>query len=106
MVHLHSERYEILNITGAAGTGKTLVTYDIAKESNQSRKVLVVHCAKLNEVQRLLIEKYKWDIISIRHLNVLSLKNFELIVVDEAQRMSTNQLNLLVDYIKILNIKY
>lgn len=41
-----------ISITGSAGTGKTLLTYDIAKEIMQSgKKVLIIHCGYLNEGQ-------------------------------------------------------
>lgn len=35
----------LLGLTGEAGTGKTLMLYDIARELAQDSKVLVIHCA-------------------------------------------------------------
>ena len=49
---------EFMALTGAAGTGKTLLTYDIAKElRNKGKRVLIVHCAQLNSGQSI-IPKY------------------------------------------------
>nr|WP_179097770.1 DEAD/DEAH box helicase family protein [Paenibacillus sp. FSL H7-0331] len=40
-----------VSIEGAAGTGKTLLTYSIAKESmDKGKSVLIVHVGKLNVV--------------------------------------------------------
>ena len=41
--------YSILSIKGGAGTGKTLLTYDIAKKVLRKKEVLVIHCGQLNK---------------------------------------------------------
>lgn len=62
---------EFMALTGAAGTGKTLLTYDIVKELiNKDKQVLIVHCAQLNSGQRILKEKYGWDICVAKKLKV------------------------------------
>lgn len=44
---VETSRAEFMALTGAAGTGKTLLTYDIAKElRNKGKRVLIVHCAQ------------------------------------------------------------
>jgi DNA replication protein DnaC len=97
--------YSILAITGKAGTGKTLLTYDIANEVyDLGKKVLIIHCGILNDGHRILINKYFWDIIPIKHLNLKKLSTYDLIIVDEAQRIYTNQLNSLIKKVKELSI--
>lgn len=43
-------------ITGIAGTGKTLLMYDLAKEMSKNGRVLMIHCGMLSEGHRILNE--------------------------------------------------
>lgn len=97
---LHNS-FAIFCISANAGTGKTLLTYDIAKQQIKSgKKVLLVHCGKLNEGHIRLKEQYNWDIRSIRSIptvdNYNSLDNFDYIFVDESQRIREPQLKAIV----------
>jgi len=48
---------KFIALTGSAGTGKTLLTYHIAKESiRKGEKVLILHCAPLNSGHKILME--------------------------------------------------
>lgn len=89
-------------ISANAGTGKTLLVYDIAREFIQDKKsVLAIHCGKLNQGHNLLNEKYNWNIISIGSINNYTVQEYlsgrDLIIIDEAQRIREKQLKLLVD---------
>jgi len=87
-------------ITGSAGTGKTLLTYDIAKTvMAEGKKVLVIHCGILNNGQKKLNEKYNWEIISIKSYTSKELSGFDLIIIDEAQRIYPYQFD---DIVKII----
>ena len=95
-----------ISLAGAAGTGKTLLTYDIAKElRKRERKVLIVHCGQLNEGQELLKEKYGWDICIGRKISTDSLKDFDVVIIDEAQRLRMNQLKEIRDNVAGMNKK-
>ena len=90
-------------ISAEAGTGKTLLTYDIAKTYHQQgNNVLVLHCANLNEGQYKLISDYGWNIKSVSALRCPDIScvvgEFCLIVVDEAHRMWKKQLDELITY--------
>ena len=85
---------EFMALTGAAGTGKTLLTYDIAKElRNKGKRVLIVHCAQLNSGQRILQNNYKWDICMAKTIKDTDLTQYDIIIVDEAQRIYQAQFN-------------
>ena len=95
-----------ISLKGAAGTGKTLLAYDIAKELRKSeRKVLIVHCGLLNEGQKRLKEEYEWDICIGRQISAEILKDFDVVMVDEAQRLKMYQFERIRDNVAEMNKK-
>jgi len=97
-------KVNFIAITGSAGTGKTLLTYDIAKTvMSEGKKVLIIHCGILNDGQEKLKEKYNWEIISIKSYKSIELSAFDLIIIDEAQRIYPNQFNEIVKNIQSSN---
>ena len=91
-------------VTGSAGTGKTLLTYDIAKEIKlQGLKVLIIHCGYLNDGHNILNSTYNWKIIEIKYYNNHNFSDYDLIIVDEAQRMYANQIENIESKIKKIN---
>ncbi|QQD12347.1 ATP-binding protein [Sphingobacterium sp. UDSM-2020] len=95
---LDSKKYEILVIKGKAGTGKTLLTYDIAKEYiSKSKNILIIHCGQLNLGHNTLREEYGWNIHPARDTFKINFNRVELVIVDEAQRIYPNQLKHIVE---------
>lgn len=91
-------------LTGGAGTGKTLLTYHIAKFFlNEGKRVLILHCAPLNNGHRILMEKYGWEIHMTKYAP--SISDYDLIIIDEAQRMYPYQFDTLVKEIRSYNKK-
>ncbi len=90
----------IISIKGKAGTGKTLLTYDIAKEVSDTNETLVIHCGYLNEGHNILSNDYGWNIIGARDIMRENLSKYYLIIVDEAQRIYPSQLEHLISEIK------
>ena len=93
----------ILSIKGGAGTGKTLLTYDIAKRVLSEREVLVIHSGQLNKGQIQLRDSYGWSIIPAKEVMSQYLSKYHLIIVDEAQRIYPNQLNYLISEVRKLS---
>ena len=85
-------------ITGEAGTGKTLLLYDIAKELSKNYRIAVVHCGKLSEGHerlKLLLE----GITIVEDIPAGSFADYDVICVDETQRLSEETLeNILEAY--------
>ncbi len=101
-----SHKAEFMALTGAAGTGKTLLTYDIAKElRNKEKKILIVHCAQLNEGQYVLQNEYYWDICMAKDIGNETLAEFDVVIVDEAQRAKQEQFDKLKEIVEQNNIK-
>lgn len=90
-----SERF--ISITGSAGTGKTLLTYDIAKQLIHSKKTpLIIHCGILNSGHHKLIEN-GWTISAIKNYKNYDFANYDLIIVDETQRIYASQLEDIIE---------
>lgn len=85
-----------ISITGSAGTGKTLLTFDIARHLySDGKKVLIIHSGQLNEGHHTLA-KHGWIISSIRDHKSHDFALFDVIIIDEAQRIYQAQLNDIV----------
>jgi len=87
-----------ISVVGGAGTGKTLLVYDLVKELRENRKrPLVIHCGYLNEGHEEL-KKRGWEIIPIKVYNATyDLSDYDVIVIDEAQRIYPDQLEKVVE---------
>ncbi|QPQ29391.1 DNA/RNA helicase domain-containing protein [Lysinibacillus sp. JNUCC-51] len=94
-----SIEYSFVGITGGPGTGKTLLTYDLANTFiNDGKRVLIIHCGELNIGQRKLNTTTGWEIKSISefHSFINKIGEYEVIIFDECQRNKRNQFDLLV----------
>lgn len=93
---------KVFAIEGGPGTGKSLLTYDIAKEYiRQSKKVVIFNCGKLNVGHLKLIGEYRWPIVPMEKFHEVihdeaDLSDYDLIVFDEAQRLYLNKLRKLI----------
>ncbi|EKN69278.1 hypothetical protein BABA_10461 [Neobacillus bataviensis LMG 21833] len=95
-----------ISIEGSAGTGKTLLTYDIAKEYiNDSKKVLIFHCGRLNSGHHKLRDNYSWEVSNIKYHESFTLSMYDLIIIDEVQRVFINQIEKFLNNVKSTNAK-
>jgi hypothetical protein len=95
---------QFFSITGDAGSGKTLLIYDIAKNLiDNKQKVLIIHCAPLNYGQGILNSEDNWKIIEIKDYQRHKLSDYDLIIVDEAQRIYPKQLEYIKENINTNN---
>lgn len=91
----------IISIKGKAGTGKTLLIYDIAKEIyNKDENILIIHCGYLNEGQNLLIGTYNWNIIPIKEALQQDFSKYKLVIIDETQRIYPSQFYSIIEKVK------
>lgn len=87
-------------IEGKAGTGKSLLTYDIAKTLMLEKEVLIIHCGKLNEGHVKLQMENGWKIISSKDYAEVDVIKPDVIIVDECQRFRKSQLDHILSYVK------
>ncbi|ALS38485.1 hypothetical protein ABID30_002206 [Enterococcus rotai] len=83
-------------LEGGAGTGKTLLLYDIIK--NMSENELVLHVGNLNDGHLKLRNEYGFNIHPVYKLNENINENINIIFVDESQRIREKQLKQIVHY--------
>lgn len=101
-----SKSGSVVSLTGGAGTGKTLLAYDIAKEFiNSGRLVGIFHCGQLNNGHRRLIQN-GWQIQSVKYLQKSNLSKFDLILIDEAQRLYKNQIDHISNEVSKNNLNF
>lgn len=90
---------KLFTIEGAAGTGKTLLVYDIAKQYiEDGKKVSVFHCGNLNDGHKRLIEDHSWDIEPVKLYRNIVANEPDVIIIDEVQRIYKNQLKAIIEY--------
>lgn len=101
------EKYCFIGITGAPGTGKTLLLYDLAIKYSQFGKICFVHCGILCEGHNFLNQKLdNIDIIAAKKLKQdFDFSNYQYIFVDETQRIYEEQFELIVSSAKKNNLK-
>lgn len=92
--------HSLIGVKGKAGTGKTLLTYDIARDATILEKTLIVHCGLLNNAHIVLRKEYGWNIVKAKALINLDLSKYHLIVIDEAQRLYSNQFEFVINEVK------
>lgn len=93
---LHASLSGFVSLTGTAGTGKSLLAYHFARKAvEDNKKVLVIHCGILNAGHEKLISN-GWDVVSIRTYLNYEISDFDLVVIDEAQRLRIKQFEHIV----------
>ena len=95
---LASEK-QIFKITGAAGTGKSLLLYDAAKKKGSREKsALIIHCGKLSEGHKALNARCpNINIVEPRFACELSFMRYSSVFVDEAHRMYPWQFDIVAN---------
>lgn len=96
-----SKRY--VGLKGAAGTGKSLILFDVAKElSNSGKKVLFIFCSAIYDLDTIqkINEQSNFQFIDIREFNNVLLSDYNIVIIDESQRLRQEQWNKLVEIVK------
>jgi len=94
------KKIKFFSVTGTAGTGKTLLIYDIAKQAiSDGLKAMVIHCGGLNEGHNKLINDYDWEIYKPKDALINDFSQYDVIIIDEAQRIYKDQLEKIIEII-------
>lgn len=99
-----NDTYSFYEVTGGAGTGKTLLIYDIAKSFAQTKRICVIHCAYLSAGHYYLNENLNnITIYPVKDLYAIDFGKFDGFVIDESHRLHGGQLPFICDKVKTLN---
>ena len=93
-----SKRY--VGLKGGAGTGKSLILFDVAKElSDNGEKVLFIFCSAIYDSDTIqkINEYSSFQFIDIRQFNSVLLNNYDIVIIDESQRLRREQWNKLLE---------
>ena len=85
------------SIEGSAGTGKTLVTLDLAKKlANNGNNILFIFSGTIKEGHKSL-EKQLTNVTfkQANDINNLNLSFYDYIIIDEAQRLYDDQIRII-----------
>ena len=89
LAFMRQNTWQYYKITGLAGTGKTLLLYDIAKECSKQNKCCIIHCGSLSDGHVFLNDH-------LQNVKIISAKcaqryfdfsEYKYIFVDEAHRL-------------------
>ena len=85
-------------IRGKAGTGKTLLLYDIAKTISDNKKVCVIHSGILSDGHKKIDQEIdNLDVIAVKNNNSNLLDNYDCIFVDESQRLYQADFDIIIN---------
>ncbi|MEE8827390.1 MAG: hypothetical protein SOH48_08670 [Eubacteriales bacterium] len=86
-------------VCGSAGTGKTLMLYDLAVDLSKKKHVLLIHCGPLCEGHRIIDQRLKHvHIVTpewIREEN----QAYDVIMIDETGRLALEKMKALEAYV-------
>lgn len=85
-------------ITGSAGTGKTLLLYDIAKMFSARKKVCIIHGGVLSEGHKYIDSHLdNVTVISPKTVSREELRKYTVVCVDESQRIYPRELKQIIN---------
>lgn len=102
------EKNTYFKINGEAGTGKTLLLFDIGRTLAKESNCLVVICNELLSSHKIIEENISnFKIINQKQLgdNIEQIKQSNFILIDEAQRLNSNSWKLLNEHFDSLKNK-
>lgn len=103
---IKNSEYSYIAIKGEAGCGKTLLTYDIALDyAKQGKKICIIHCANLCDGQKLINFDSPLQIYPVKDYKTINYGQYEIIFIDEAQRMHKEQFDYIIEQSSINKIK-
>lgn len=78
----------IHGVIGAAGTGKTLIAYDLIRRLDNDKKILFVFSGALRESHKKMESKFNSTrFVAAQELGNIELDDYDTILIDEAQRL-------------------
>ena len=91
--------FRFIILSGDAGSGKTLLTYHLAKKYiKRGKKVGLIHCANLNNGHIKLNNDYGWNIEAIKYWEYIFKDTIpDILIIDEFQRIHKVQFKEIIE---------
>ncbi|RDF90307.1 DNA/RNA helicase domain-containing protein [Leuconostoc mesenteroides] len=87
----------IYGVTGEAGTGKTLIACDVMRKMSNDKRILFVVPGDVDSEKKDWVSSFKnIEVHSAKEINNLDLEKYQMILVDESQRLFPHTRNRLV----------
>lgn len=97
----NKNKFCVLGVKGKAGTGKSLLIYDITKKvMSDEMSVGIIHCGYLNDGHNKL-KQHGYNIFSAKEYE--KVYDYDVIIIDESQRFWPEQMLNLIKYSKFNN---
>lgn len=88
---------EIYGITGTAGTGKTLLLFDLIRTISKNDRCCVIHCGVLCGGHEILnVKMNNVSIFSIKEIDEGIINNYDYIFVDEMHRIWPEDFDMII----------
>lgn len=93
----------LVAVSGTAGTGKTLIAYDLIREWDKNKKIIFIFTGDIRDEHKKIEEKlFNTKFVSIKNFNksenLDNLDEYDVVIIDEAQRMRSNQRRIFFPY--------
>lgn len=97
--------FGMYGIPAPAGTGKTLLVYDIAKQLiKENKKICIVHVGQLNQGHLDFSNKPGWEIVSIKDFSPSRYSSFDYVIFDEIQHANKHKIIGILDELREFGI--
>ncbi len=101
ILHTIKEGKKFHFISSDAGTGKTLLIYDIAKSLQKDGRVCIIHCGLEENGHMKVSEAFEnIDIISTKGINDAIFEQYNYIIIDEGHRIGSEEIDNIVEKVK------
>ena len=87
--HLETERLPVVSVSGIAGTGKTLLLFDLAMQLSRKNRVLLIHSGTLRQGHILISERLRNVDIRSGEAGITGngLEGYACLMIDEADHL-------------------
>lgn len=94
IIDLLNEKKPYIGLEGMAGTGKTLLLYDIAKSLMNNHRIAICHGGLLSD-GHLDLKRHGYNIFDANE--EIAFEDFEIVFIDEAQRLDVSKIQRLMN---------
>lgn len=78
----------LVGVSGTAGSGKTLIAYDLLRKLDGSKKVLFIFAGNLRQTHIEISNRFQTVVFaSAKNIHFQNMEQFDYVIIDESQRL-------------------